>query len=214
MSTFSKPYDSFRYYHPPRPEVKTTPAQIPMYERMGFGGQPKLNGSCAVLFTNGVSTKFMNRHNDTFTRTLIDNADLAKHHRGAGWMALAGEFLNKSKKGGDKRIFDGKFVIFDILIYNGQYLIGSTFEERLDILDGLYTLTPHDGYIDKINDYTYRVKTFMNNLKGVYDDLVKIDIYEGLVMKKLRGTLEDGLRPKNNTGWQVKVRKPTKNYTC
>lgn len=208
-----KEYKSFRYFYPPRPETKTPPTTISVYERMGFAGQPKLNGSCAVLYTNGVEVKFMNRHNDTFTRTLISNQDLLKLHRGSGWMCLAGEFLNKSKKGANGKTFDAKFVIFDILIYNGQYLLGSTFEERLEILDGLYQLTPFDKFIDQINEYTYRVKTFRNNLKSVYDELVKVDIYEGLVMKKLRGVLEDGLRPKNNTSWQLKARKETKNYT-
>jgi hypothetical protein len=37
-------------------------------------------------------------------------------------------------------------------------------------------------------------------------------MYEGLVMKRPTGTLETGMREANNTGWQVKVRKATKNY--
>jgi hypothetical protein len=205
-------YTNYRYFYPPRPETKSTPASIPTYERMGFYGQPKLNGSCAMLYTNGIDVKFMGRHADTFTRQLISKEDLAKLHRGSGWMCLCGEFLNKSKKDSNNKTFDAKFVIFDILILDGKYLLNTTFEERLDILDTLYTLRPHDKFIDKINDYTFRVKTFKNNLKAVYDDIVTIDMYEGLVCKKANGKLEDGLRPNNNRMWQIKMRKPTKNY--
>jgi len=35
---------------------------------------------------------------------------------------------------------------------------------------------------------------------------------EGFVLKKPSGKLESGLREKNNMGWQLKIRKPTKNY--
>jgi len=205
-------YDSFRYMYPPRPETKTTPDSIPTYEKMGFYGQPKLNGSCVMLYTNGIEVKFMGRHADTFARQLISKEELLKLHRGSGWMCLCGEFLNKSKKDGSNKTFDAKFVIFDVIILNGHYLLNTTFEERLGILDSLYALMPHDKWIDKVNEYTYRVKTFKNNLKAVYDEIVKIDMYEGLVCKKASGLLQDGLRSNNNTAWQIKMRKSTKNY--
>jgi hypothetical protein len=43
--------------------------------------------------------------------------------------------------------------------------------------------------------------------------LVSVEMYEGLVFKKPSAKLDVGYKPANNTGWQVKVRKPTKNYS-
>ena len=45
-----------------------------------------------------------------------------------------------------------------------------------------------------------------------YKDLVLIDMYEGFVLKKKKSKLKNGVSQKNNSGSQIKVRKPTKNY--
>lgn len=207
-----KEYGNFRYYYPPRPATKTPPSGIPTYERMGFWAQPKLNGSCALLFTNGSEWKLMGRHNNTFTRQLIPGEQLTSLHRGAGWMVLVGEYMNKSQRDGKGDLFDGKFVIFDILVHNGKYLVGSTFEKRQELLDTLYESSSYDGFIDHVRGACYRVKNLRAGFTNAYDKAVKVGMYEGLVMKRPTGTLETGLREANNTGWQVKVRKATKNY--
>lgn len=206
-----KQYDSYRYYFPPRPETKSTPNNIDLYERMGFIGQPKLNGSCGMLYTNPHELHFMNRHQQAFSRNIIPRSDLEKMHRGNGWQVLCGEYMDKSKKDSNGNIFVG-FVIFDIIVHNGQYLNGTTFIERSNLLDNLFESKNYDGYIDNISTNVYRVKNFRTNLSKVWNEITKIDMYEGEVFKKENGILEIGYRPENNTGWQLKVRKPTKNY--
>jgi hypothetical protein len=51
------------------------------------------------------------------------------------------EFLNKNKKGEDGKPFNLKFVIWDILVYESNYLVGSTIIDRLTLLENLYPCT-------------------------------------------------------------------------
>lgn len=206
-------YDRYRYLFPPRPEVKAPASSIKTYEKMGMWAQPKLNGSCSLLFTDGKDAVFMNRHQEKFARELLDKEELKSLHRGNGWMVLVGEYMNKSQKGPDRKVFNAKFVIFDILVYDGKYLIGSTFRERQELLDRIFISAPHDEWIDKISENVFRVHNFKTENDKRWQELVKVEMYEGLVFKRPDGKLGTGYTGANNTGWQVKVRKPTKNYT-
>lgn len=206
-------YLQFRYYYPPRPQIKSPTSGLDTYERMGFIGQPKLNGSCALSFTDGSNIKLMNRHNNTFARELISKDDLLRLHRGSGYQCLCGEYMNKSKKDSKGQLFNGCIVLFDIMIHNGQYLTGTTFLERQILMDRLFPGKDYDDYLYEVSNNVYRVKNFTKNFKSVFNEMVKIDMYEGCVLKRPNGILEPGYRPENNTGWQLKIRKPEKNYS-
>jgi hypothetical protein len=206
------PYKKYRYIYPPRPESKIRPTELPKYDNNTFLGQPKLNGSNCEVYTNGVDVYIMNRHKGELTNVKIGKSVFTKLHRGKGWMVLNGEYMNKAKKNKKGLEFNHKFVIFDILVYDGKQTIGMTFEERVDLLKNLYDSTIYDNIIRKINDDIYIVETFFNGFETIYKDLVLIDMYEGFVLKKKKAKLKNGISQKNNTNSQVKVRKPTKNY--
>jgi ATP-dependent DNA ligase len=127
-------------------------------------------------------------------------------------MVLCGEFMNKSQRGADRKVFNAKFVIFDIIVYNGKHLKDSTFWERQTLLDSLYEVQKHDQWINKIYENIFRVKNLEENLEQEWKDIVNVEMYEGFVLKKREGKLEQSFKQKNNIGWQVKIRKPTKNY--
>jgi hypothetical protein len=116
-------YEKFRYLYPPRPTVKAPPNSIKTYEKMGLWAQPKLNGSCSLLFTNGTDVFFMNRHHEKFSNNHLDKEELKSLHRGTGWLVLVGEYMNKSQRGPDRKIFNLKFVIFDILVLARSWII-------------------------------------------------------------------------------------------
>lgn len=213
MTSQMRIYSSFQYIYPPRPEVVAPPAHVEKIEGTHWG-QPKLDGSCSIFATDGKSLHFMNRHREEFSnKLLVKPEELKSLHRGNGWIYLVGEYLNKSKKGADGRTFNGKFVIFDILVHEGKWLIGSTFEERQILLDSLYRTTKFDGWIEKISENCFRAVNFKLKLKNRWNEIVKIDMYEGMVYKRPGGKLETSFKEKNNTGWQLKIRKPTKNYS-
>lgn len=213
----SKDITSFKYIYPPRAETKSPPSGLKTYERMGFIAQPKLNGSCGVLFLDGLGTaRLMGRHNNDFARVTIDKGDLKSLHRGAGYMVLVGEYMNKSQKDGNKKPFNDVFVIFDIIVYNGKQLIGTTFLERQELIETLYPSYGYDkhfdDYIQYVSPSVYRVNNFTTGFDSLFGKIVSTQMYEGFVLKRPDGKLENGLREANNTGWQLKIRKPTKNY--
>ena len=208
-------YTEFKYLFPPRPETASTSKSIPMLERMGMVAEPKLNGSCALVFTDGAEVVVMNRHREQFSNLGIKKEDLLSLHRGNGWMVLVGEYMNKGQKDVSGKLFNQKFVVFDILVHNSEYLTSSYSEDRRALLNDLYKRNSFDQWIDSVDgsENCYIVKSFKEDLLGKWNEIIKTDMYEGFVFKRPSGRLETGYSLKNNTTWQSKVRKPTKNYS-
>jgi hypothetical protein len=180
---------------------------------MGFIAQPKLNGSCGVLFIGDNKAKLMNRHKAQFARLhKIPTEELIALQKEKGWTVLVGEYMNKSQRGVDRKIFNEKFVIFDIMVHNGEHMIGSSFAERQLLLDTLYPKKSYDNWIDKISANIFRVKNIDHDIEKAWKKIIEVEMYEGMVFKKPTGKLDIGVREVNNTLWQSKIRKPTKNY--
>jgi len=226
-------YNNFRYLYPPRPENALPRKLIPGYEkRKMFLAQPKLNGDCLLVFMNGKQTIFMDRHKTIYTKIpagVAENiASLYKETLTDGspsnkWMVLVGEFMAKSQKDADNKVFNHKFIIHDIIVFDGVQLVGKTTQERVDLLDTLYgkdeMVLTENGV--KHLDYLYnagqpncfRVKSYYECLDRLWDDITKIGMYEGLVFKMINAKLENGVTEKNNSSSMLKFRKPTKNYS-
>jgi len=219
MSIFSE-YNNFRYIYPPRPETAMDPAQLDG-TGPGWIAQPKYNGSCAVVFINGRKDyRIYNRHGETLTLqkpisyTALNDCDK--------YMVLCGEYLNKNKIGEGNSLFNHKFIIWDILVWKGQYLIGQTFEQRLILLHALFGtsrafvtgkgITMFEHLHTTGVDDVLMAPSYENYFKALYDEIIHTDLYEGLVLKKAAAKLELGFREKNNFSWQVKARKPTNIY--
>lgn len=207
-------YTNFRYIYPPRPKNAISPDDLDFWDNGSLVAQPKLNGSNCVLFTNGDDYFVMNRHNQRLSNFKIDKQELSKIYKGSGdWMIINAEYMNKSQKDENNDVFNNKLVIFDILAYNGEYLVGSTFLERINLLDEIYGTENSDkDYLFKVSDNIFRVKSYLNNFTENYNNFVKVGMLEGLVMKRKNAKLEVGNSELNNVKSQLKCRKPTKNY--
>lgn len=222
------PYTSFRYLFPPRPENALPASTLHEYDNGKFLAQPKLNGDCMLVFTNGIETHIRDRHNKEFNKALSTKLlpHLKKLHKESSdgrtnkWMVLVGEYMIKSKKNTLGETWNEKFVIQDIIVFDGVQLIGKTFQQRQELLDDLYgtSTSPLPGaYIDNFLYATefpevYRVRNFYTSFDALWKELVVTDMYEGLVLKVMNAKLENGSSQKNNTHTQLKFRKQTKNY--
>jgi len=225
------PYNSFREMYPPRPENASPPSSIGSYEGREFIAQPKLDGSCMLVSTNGIDTHVRNRHKEPFKNKIPIMNSLQSLHRtrihetsnNHDWMVLVGEYMNKSKADETGKPWNSKLVLFDIIVFGGKQLIGTTFEERIALLDELYgtsdlEVTPggikHHKYL-----YTtpvknvYRVKSFRGNFRNLWNDVTRTQMFEGLILKLANAKLENCIGVKNNSASQVKFRRQTKNYT-
>ena len=206
-------YNSYRYIYPPRPKNAIPDSELNFWDNKSLIAQPKLNGSNCVIFTNGEKTIVMNRHNQRLTNFNLSDNEIKDIFRGDGWMILNGEYMNKSKSDENGQVFNHKFVIFDILAFNGEYLVGKTFEERVKLLDELYgQLESEKEYLFKVTENVYRVKSYLTGFKQFYDKYTPIDMIEGVVMKRKNARLELGTSENNNIKSQLKCRKATKNY--
>ena len=208
-------YNSFRYIFPPRPKNAIPDSDLNFWDNGSLVAQPKLNGSNCVIFTNGEKLMIMNRHSQYMTNVDIQRQEVLDLFKGepGKWMVLNGEYLNKSKQDENRQTFNHKLVIFDILVYNSDYLVGKTFQERINLLDELYGKNDSEkSYLYSVSNNVYRVKSFESGFKSLYDQLTPIDMIEGLVLKRKNARLEIGNTENNNIKSQLKARKATKNY--
>lgn len=205
-------FDQYRYIYPPRPKNPIPPTDLNFWDNGSLICQPKLNGSNSVIFKTPTSVRAMNRHNQSLTNFRISE-EVKSILPEKGNFVINGEYMNKGKSDQFGNNFNHKLVIFDILVSNSEYLVGSTVQERQGILNGLFQ--PQDskwGYLSQISENIFMVKSFENNFKGNFDELIKIDMVEGVVLKRKSAKLEIGIREENNSNWMLKSRKPHKNY--
>lgn len=207
-------YNYYRYVWPPRPKNAIPPKDLNYYDNGSMIAQPKLNGSNATIYTNGVEIFTMNRHGDRLTRFEIKSEEILSLYKGTGgWSAFNGEYMNKSKYDENKKLFNHKFVIFDILINDGDYLISKTVEQRIELLDKMFgKIDSEKDYLYSVSDNIYRVKSYENNFNMIYDKFIEVDMLEGLVLKRKNARLETSGSELNNTKMAIKCRKPTLNY--
>jgi len=205
---------NFSYIYPPRPETKIAPTSLELFEKMGiYFAEPKLNGSSMEIYFSdgGKEIKLMNRHKEPIACN-IDKEELKKLYRGTGEMILCGEYMNKNQKDETGKPWNHKYVIWDIIKYDGKHLLGTTFEERYYILIAIYGLNSCKKLLYQISENCFWVGSIKTRFKEAFKEIVQYDMYEGLVMKRIDGKLENGTTAGNNTRTQIKCRKPTKNY--
>lgn len=201
-----------QYLYPPRPEFRIKPSSLSKYDDNTYLCEPKLNGSNCTLYISAKSYTQRNRHKGTIQNFNMDDNEILKLYTGNGEIVLVGEYMNKSKRGTDGKIFNKKFVIFDILVYEDQYLVGSTFDERYELLKSIYNIKEYDKYLYQVSENVFLVKNFSDNFEQRFNNIIKIDMLEGWVLKRKNAKLERGTRQKNNVNSQLKCRKSTLNY--
>ena len=203
---------SFSYIYPPRPETKIAPSSLALFENMDlYIAQPKLNGSSMEIYFLQTEIKTFNRHKEPMT-CQISKAELASLYRGEGQMILCGEYMNKNQKDETGKPWNHKYVIWDIIMYNGEHLVGTTFEERIDLLAKIYPTDIYTHFVRQITENCFRISATKTGFKQFYDNITPHQMFEGLVLKRKDGKLENGTSAANNVRTQIKCRKQTKNY--
>jgi hypothetical protein len=183
--------------------------------------QPKYNGTCCIVFTNGTEVYVYNRHKQPMAwySPDIDFKGLAHSDQ---WYVYTGEYLNKGKLGESGVKEKDKFIIWDILVWANQYLIGDDLLTRINLLEETYPcqrgkigengLEMYEHLCQTNLNGIYKAPSYMNGFLKLFEDISKTDLYEGLVLKKIESKLSYGFQMLNNHDWQIKCRKPTKVY--
>ncbi len=113
------PYLNFNYIYPPRPEFKIPPTELHKFEGQEYLAQPKYNGTCCLVFTNGDDVYVYNRHKNPLSNldVNIEFSQLAKTNQ---WYVYAGEYLNKGKIG-ESQCGNDEFLIGSQGTWNTYY---------------------------------------------------------------------------------------------
>jgi len=211
-------YNSLRYIYPCRPANAISPEELNFWDNQSMTAQLKINGSNTLIFTNGEIVRVMGRHNQLLSNFQVSREEIIDSlyrplNLNGNWLVLNGETLNKSKLDERGITFNQKLILFDILVFDSNYLVGETFQERIELLDSLYgQRNSIKEYFYGISENIFRVKSHDSGFKELFDTYTKIDLIEGLVLKRKNSKLEIATSEKNNWRSQIKCRKPEKNY--
>lgn len=211
-------YNNYSYLYPPRPKNPIPQEDLDWWETRKMIGQLKFNGSNCSIYTNGIKIYVMNRHGERMTRFEIKDEEIFNLYNSCNkevgsWMFINGEYMNKNKKDENNKSFNHKLIIFDIIVYDNDHLINSTFENRIELMDKLFgTEDSEKEYLYSVSENIYRVKSYYGNFGELFNKYTPIDMIEGLVLKKKNGKLENGIKENNTSKSQMKCRKETKNY--
>lgn len=191
------------FLFPPRPEKAIAPSLLGLYERRGYIAQLKKNGTCQVIIIGKTGcVNFKTRHNED-NKAWQPPLDIIRYFANFPDSVFVGELLHNKHPSVKNTI-----VLFDILRFRGEDQIGVTLAQRLYVFD---------NYVPPLMNKVQITKTYRHegeeytHFKKLYDTITD-PIDEGLVLKDPLAPLKSCLRDGMNKGWQVKVRKGTKNY--
>ena len=187
------PYRKFRYYYPPRPDLALPPSTLNTYNSTQWVAEAKLNGSNGTVYANKNEVQIYNRHAEEFKGFRVDVIHLLPLDK--GWVVVNGEYMNKSQKDLNGILFNHKFVIFDILVYESKYLIGTTFEERLKLLNQIFKPTKkYDPYLWQLTNDVYLVKPIKKDFEKHFEIVSKNSSTSSFTLS-ITGSIEGQSKP-------------------
>lgn len=216
-----QPYTKFSYFHPPRPQRSIPSDALDGRGASGKFAQVKKNGTRNLVFIappgetmpgnsltiEGRQVQAWNRHkgrHGTWKESPKVLGLLAYH--AFGWTVFDTELINARTKDVKDKIY-----VFDVLVYAGRHLTGTTCQQRWDLLTEIFAENVPLGETDShflLNEHVWLAKVFETDFKGLYERAIVSPENEGLVLKDPNGVLTDGDHPVNNTSWQIKCRRP------
>lgn len=220
-------YEEYSYLWPPRPGKRQaiTRTRLAERERLGAWATIKKQGTSNVLHVSpDRHVKAVNRHKgDHKLWAPIPQTHMTfRHLPGTGWYVFCAELMH-SKVAGTANTSTGAPLrninyIHDILVADGDYLVGMTYADRQVLLRQLFpdTVEPLRGVGYRVIDpYTWLAVNFMPNpAKPGFDRLfasLTLPEDEGLVLKMPDARLQFCHKEDANDAWQFKCRRPSGN---
>lgn len=199
-------YTEFRYLYPPRPENKVAPMTMNMMPKLGYVAQKKRNGTCTIIFARGSEVIFKTRHPEYENGNHRAWQPNDRHMEFFGslsnkWNVFVGELLHSKGEGVRDEIF-----LFDQLVHEGTYLVGSTFIERQALMVARWPDGEDEGDQFRIHEHVALAKLITKDFKKEFENLNTLD--EGLVFKLAQGKLRPCVSANANSAWQSKCRHP------
>jgi hypothetical protein len=207
-------YNQFSYLYPPRPDAAIPPAMLNLYEARGFVAQTKKNGTSNVMAVSPdrkitAMTRHKTDHKLWSPDAITQHAFLDLH---GGWYVFVAELLHSKVPGLRHTNY-----INDILVADGEHLTGTTFAERQALLAELFpNAVEHiSGGYKVIDSNTWLAENFHSGFSALFETMTSRQQPEdeGLVLKNPNTKLAFCTTASSNSAWQVKCRKPTRNFS-
>jgi hypothetical protein len=205
-------YETYSYLYPPRPDVPAPVTMLGRLEAQGFVAEIKKNGACSVIaISPDKKIIAKNRHHSDHLAWQPDYKKMQPFLNlpGRGWYVFVAELLHSKVSG----LRDINYV-HDVLVNDGEYLIGYTQAERQKILHDIFNtrdIAPTQSH-HVIDPTTWVVREYTRGFRDLFDSLDKPED-EGLVFKNPTTPLAFCNREKSNNAGQLKIRKTHKNFS-
>ncbi len=204
-------YTEAKFLYPPRPVRSVLPAMLGFYEKKGYWAQIKKNGTCSIL---GVGPRgeiyTQNRHGEDHRLWKPSKESLKpfKSLANGKWHVFVIEVMDAKTPNIKDTIY-----VHDIIVHNGVILEGSTFAERQELLQKIFSNRTEGGFgYEKVTDKVWLAILIKSGFQSIFNSIEDPKVDEGLVLKDPNGKLEPMWREGSNSRWQVKCRKPHENY--
>ena len=206
-------YSKWKFLFPPRPEYAIASAMLRYYEGRGWLAQYKKNGTNTLL---GISPKkeiiAMTRRGEPHKAWQVTEhikKELARLFPEPKWFVICAELLHNKNATIKDTIY-----IFDVLVWNGDFLFDSTFLERQELLDKrlITNVEAQSHYVCDTEGKVWYAKRFEKGFRKMFASIRDARIDEGLVIKDPKGRLRSCRTATDNASWQVKCRHPSKHY--
>jgi hypothetical protein len=177
------------------------------YEKRGWWGQVKKNGTCTVIFSHGDDVVFKTRHDDDH-KAWVPQPEHAAFFKGREqWNVYVAELLHSKTANVKNHLY-----LFDILVSDGEDLSGTSFADRQAILLGRYPGNGGAGLgATRVTKQVSRATCYTRDFERVWSELAAED--EGIVFKDPASKLAPCVTQTANAMWQVKCRRPHSNYS-
>ena len=216
-------YEGYTYLWPPRPDTAIPDNMLHFYEKRGWVAQMKKNGTCTVVFVSPEGEIiYKTRHNDDHKmwHPTDKSSAIFKDLPGEGWYVFVVEVLHNKTT-----LVKDTVYIFDIMVNDGDLLVGKTFTERMDMLKEIFGVHDAENVISISNTSHYVLNSnawLARTIEGNFESIMRIannqkpkegaPIDEGIVLKNPNAKFDMPGRKTSNSKWQVKCRVAHKNY--
>lgn len=209
-------YGSYAYLWPPRPDDAVPVQMLPMMERRGYQAQIKKNGTCNVLAVGPdkeIIAKSRHKEDHKLWRPDLNKLSAVRALPGKGWYVFVAELMHSKVKLEDGGVRDTNY-IHDMLVCNGEYLVGVSQADRHKMLCDLFKVeTLEETYSHYVVDqYTWIAKQFTSGFTDLYNSLTSVQD-EGIVLKDPKARLTICSKQGSNNKGMLKCRKRHANYS-
>lgn len=205
-------YTDYQYLWPPRPETKIPQGMLGFYQKKGYVAQVKKNGTCTVIFAREDQVIFKTRHGDVdngehrMWAPKPEHIEFFKSKATKGWSVFVAELLHSKTPHIKHDLF-----VFDQLVLDGEYLVGTTLKDRLALLESTLGAGTFEKDKHRVHQHVARAHSFTEGFGQLFTHLAPED--EGVVLKDQNAILSACIKQTSNSAWQCKSRILHKNYS-